>query len=58
MQGEKNKYYKSETHKKWIPVRIIYSVIIYLVIFWGMIYSLKYMKKEIIFFVNDICLPM
>ena len=45
----KNKYYKSETHKKWIPVRIIYSVIIYLVIFWGIIYSLKHMKKEITF---------
>jgi hypothetical protein len=42
-------YHKSETHKKWIPIRIIYSVIIYLVVFWGMIYSLKHMKKEIIF---------
>jgi len=42
-------YHKSETHKKWIPIRIIYSVMIYLVVFWGMIYSLKRMKKEIIF---------
>ena len=45
----KNKYYKSDTHKKWIPIRIIYSVIIYFVIFFGMIYSLKNMRKEIIF---------
>ena len=45
----KNKYYKSETHKKWIPIRIIYSIMIYLVIFWGLIYSLRNMKKEIIF---------
>ncbi len=48
-EGVGNKYLKSEIHKKWIPIRIIYSVIIYLVIFWGMIYSLKHMKKEIIF---------
>ena len=48
-EGRGGKYYKSETHKKWIPIRIIYSVIIYLVVFWGMIYSLKHMKKEIIF---------
>ena len=48
-EGRGGKYLKSETHKKWIPIRIIYSVIIYLVVFWGMIYSLKHMKKEIIF---------
>ena len=46
-----DEYNKNQTHKKWIPVRIIYSVILYLVIFWGMINSLKYMKKEIIFFI-------
>ena len=45
----RDQFYKSEIHKKWIPIRIIYSVIIYLVIFCGMIYSLKHMKKEIIF---------
>ncbi len=45
----RGKYNRSETHKKWIPIRIIYSVIIYLVVFWGTIYSLKHMKKEIIF---------
>ena len=48
-EGRGGKYYRSETHKKWVPIRIIYSVIIYLVVFWGMIYSLKHMKKEIIF---------
>jgi hypothetical protein len=48
-EGRGGVYNKSETHKKWIPIRIIYSVIIYLVIFLGMIYSLKHMKKEIIF---------
>jgi hypothetical protein len=48
-EGRGGKYYKSETHKKWIPIRVTYSVIIYLVVFWGMIYSLKHMKKEIIF---------
>jgi len=48
-EGRGGKYLKSEIHKKWIPIRIIYSVIIYLIIFGGMIYSLKHMKKEIIF---------
>ena len=48
-EGRGGVYQKSETHKKWIPIRIIYSVIIYLVVFWGIIYSLKRMKKEIIF---------
>ena len=48
-EGKGGKYLKSETHKKWIPIRIIYSVIIYLVVFWGIINSLKNMKKEIIF---------
>ena len=48
-EGRGGKYLKSETHKKWIPIRIIYSVIIYLVVFWGIINSLKNMKKEIIF---------
>ena len=48
-EGRGGVYHKSETHKKWIPVRIIYSVIIYLVVFWGIIYSLKHMKKEIVF---------
>jgi len=46
----KNKYYKSEGHKKWIPFRILYTVIIYLVIFWGTIYSLKHMKKKLFFY--------
>jgi hypothetical protein len=48
-EGRGGKYIRSETHKKWIPIRIIYSVIIYLVVFYGIIYSLKRMKKEIIF---------
>jgi hypothetical protein len=48
-EGRGGVYNKSETHKKWIPIRIIYSIMIYLVVFWGMIYSLKRMKKEIIF---------
>jgi len=48
-EGRGGKYLKSETHKKWIPVRIIYSVIIYFVVFWGIIYSLKHTKKEIVF---------
>jgi len=48
-QEEGGQFYKSEIHKKWIPIRIIYSVIIYFIIFWGMIYSLKHMKKEIMF---------
>ena len=48
-EGRGGVYQKSETHKKWIPIRIIYSVIIYLVVFGGIIYSLKRMKKEIIF---------
>ena len=48
-QEERGQFYKSEIHKKWIPIRIIYSVIIYFIIFWGMIYSLKHMKKEIMF---------
>ncbi len=48
-EGGVGKYNLSKTHKKWIPIRIIYSVIIYLIVFWGIIYSLKHMKKEIIF---------
>ena len=48
-EGRGGKYLKNETHKKWIPVRIIYSVIIYFVVFWGIIYSLKHTKKEIVF---------
>ncbi len=48
-EGGLGKYNLSKTHKKWIPIRIIYSVIIYLIVFWGIIYSLKHMKKEIIF---------
>ena len=48
-EGRGGKYHRSETHKKWIPIRIIYSVIIYLIVLWGIIYSLKRVKKEIIF---------
>ena len=48
-EGRGGKYFRSETHKKWIPIRVTYSVIIYLVVFWGIIYSLKHMKKEIVF---------
>tara|TARA_B100001123_G_scaffold313682_1_gene350903 strand:+ start:921 stop:2324 length:1404 start_codon:yes stop_codon:yes gene_type:complete len=45
----KNKYYGSETHKKWIPIRIGYSLIIYLIIFFGVIYSWRSTNKGIIF---------
>ena len=48
-QFDARDFYKSEIHKRWVPFRIIYSLLIYLVIFFGIIYSFKHMKKETIF---------
>ncbi len=38
---EGKNYYKSDLHKKWIPYRILYSSIIYLIIILGFWYSIK-----------------
>ena len=37
----KNRFYKSEDHNRLIPIRIIYTLIIYLICFFGLINSLK-----------------
>ena len=43
----KNKFYKSKIHQDLIPYRIVYTIVVYLIMFIGLIYSLKNMKKEI-----------
>ena len=43
----KNQYYKSETQQRLIPFRIIYTIIVYLIMIIGLIYSSKDIKKEI-----------
>ena len=43
---EGKNYYKSDLHKKWIPYRILYTSLIYLIIILGFWYSIK--KKLLI----------
>jgi len=38
---EGKNYYKSELHKKWVPYRILYSSLIYLIIILGFWFSIK-----------------
>ena len=40
-QGKEPLFIKSQIHKKWIPYRIIYTLLIYLVCFFGLVYFLK-----------------
>tara|TARA_B110001454_G_scaffold216875_1_gene240950 strand:+ start:639 stop:2048 length:1410 start_codon:yes stop_codon:yes gene_type:complete len=43
-----NQYYKSKMQQKVIPYRIIYTIMIYIIMIIGLIYSFKNIKKEII----------
>ncbi len=45
-----NPYYKSDNQKFWIPIRIIYSLIIYGIIFLGFLHSLQKSEKSLIIF--------
>ena len=40
--------YKSKTHKKWIPYRIIYTLLIYFVCFFGLIYFFKQKNYQLL----------
>ncbi len=40
------RYYKSSTHNKLIPVRIIYTLLIYIICFLGLLFLLKNNKKN------------
>ena len=42
-----NPYYKSDTHKFWIPIRIVYSSILYAIIFIGLLYALNNKEKSL-----------
>jgi len=48
-QGKKPTFYKSQAHKKWIPYRIIYTLLIYFVCFFGLIYFLKQKNYQLLF---------
>jgi len=47
----KQSYYKSKTHTKEIPYRIVYTVIVYLIILIGILHSFKNIDKILIFFI-------
>ena len=47
-QNKKPTFIKSQTHKKWIPYRIIYTLLVYFVCFFGLIYFLKQKKYQLL----------
>jgi len=47
-QNKKPAFIKSETHKNWIPFRIIYTLLIYFVCFFGLIYFLKQKNYQLL----------
>ena len=47
-QNKKPTFIKSEAHKKWISYRIIYTLLIYFVCFFGLIYFLKHKKYQLL----------
>jgi hypothetical protein len=47
-QNKKPAFIKSKTHKKWIPYRIVYTLLIYFVCFFGLIYFLKQKKYQLL----------
>jgi hypothetical protein len=49
-RGQKKKppFIKSKTHKKWIPYRIIYTLLIYFVCFFGFIYFFKQKNYQLL----------
>lgn len=47
-KNKKPGFIKSQTHKKWIPYRIVYSLLIYFVCFFGLIYLFKQKKYQLL----------
>ena len=47
-QNKKPAFIKSKTHKKWIPYRIIYTLLIYFVCFFGFIYFFKQKNYQLL----------
>ena len=47
-QNKKPVFIKSKTHKKWIPYRIIYTLLIYFVCFFGIIYFFKQKNYQLL----------
>jgi len=47
-QKKKPEFIKSKTHKKWIPYRIIYTLLIYFVCFFGLIYFFKHKNYQLL----------
>jgi len=47
-QNKKPAFIKSQTHKNWIPYRIIYTLLIYFVCFFGLIYFLKQKNYQLL----------
>ena len=50
VRGEQS-YYKSKTHTNEIPLRIVYSAVIYIIMLFGIFYSFKNIDKIVIFFI-------
>ena len=47
-QDKKPEFIKSQTHKNWIPYRIIYTLLIYFVCFFGLIYFFKQKNYQLL----------
>ena len=47
-QNKKPVFIKSKAHKKWIPYRIIYTLLIYFVCFFGLIYFFKQKNYQLL----------
>ena len=47
-QNKKPVFVKSKTHKNWIPYRIIYTLLIYFVCFFGLIYFFKQKNYQLL----------
>ena len=47
-QDKKPEFIKSKTHKNWIPFRIIYTLLIYFVCFFGLIYFFKQKNYQLL----------
>ena len=47
-QAKKPEFIKSKTHKNWIPFRIIYTLLIYFVCFFGLIYFFKQKNYQLL----------
>ena len=47
-QNKKPAFIKSQTHKNWIPYRIVYTLLIYFVCFFGLIYFFKQKSYQLL----------